>query len=284
MTQVQGQPPQVNVTLDNWYVRYLGIYLQFIGENGVPTPLSQIPEYVNGTIIPNHPSGGDTAFDMFINVLNPEFTILGIPAWPGDTAVIFNVPESATTVRILAGGIGTGADNYPETLLPGAFMTGIMNYGVTALLSALGAAASVGSIVKSTFEFARALALELVTLLGQAISGNSAYSAAFWKAQALAFAKWVITREAGLYVKRLVELVVPAEAEAAAEDSIPIVGWIMLGVSIAAGIANLLETTVEIALSPWTYVNDLVHATPSPSTSSRIRMTGRSRRTPTTSS
>jgi len=254
-----GGQPTVSVLTQNWYVRFLGIYLQFIASDGVTVlKLADIPEYVNGTIIPGHDKTGDTATDMFIGVLGPEFLILGIPAWPGYTTPTFTVPQSAATVRMLASGLGTGSSNYSDTVLPGAFMTAIVNYGVTALLCAMGAAASVGLITKTVVNIARPLAQELVVLLSQAISGNSAYSAAFWKAQGLAFLKWVITRDVGIYVKQLVEEMVAVTAEAIAEDCIPIAGWIMLGISVAVGVATLLETTIEIVESPWTYVNDLV--------------------------
>ena len=46
--------------------------------------------------------------------------------------------------------------------------------------------------------------------------------------------------------------------EAVVEDSIPVAGWILLGISVAVGVATLLETTIETVESPWTYVNDVV--------------------------
>ena len=78
-----------------------------------------------------------------------------------------------------------------------------MSYGLTALLCAVGAAASVGLIMKTVVSIARPLALEIVTLLSQAISGNSAYSTAFWKAQGLALLKWVLTRDVSGSVSQL---------------------------------------------------------------------------------
>ena len=258
LTVTQGQPPQVSLLLENWYVRFLGVYLQFLAEDGTVLALANIPEYVNGSIISGHDTKGDTTNEMFISVLGPIFTILGIPTWPGYITPTFNVPESAHTVRILASGIGTGANNYPDTLLPGAFMTGVVSYGLTALLCAVGAAASVGLIMKTVVSIARPLALEIVTLLSQAISGNSAYSTAFWKAQGLALLKWVLTRDVSGSVSQLVEELFEVTTEAVVEDSIPVAGWILLGISVAVGVATLLETTIETVESPWTYVNDVV--------------------------
>ena len=43
-------------------------------------------------------------------------------------------------VRVLSGGSRSWAHPYPQTVIAGAVMTGIFNYGVTALMAALGAA------------------------------------------------------------------------------------------------------------------------------------------------
>jgi len=264
-----GQP-QVSVELKNWYVRFLGVYLQFLGPDGKTVlQLADIPEYVAGTIVADHDKTGDTATEMFISVLGPIFTILGIPTWPGYITPSFNVPASARTVRILASGIGSGSSNYPDTLLPGEFMTAIVSYGTTAVLCAIGAAAALSAVMKTVVSIARPLAQELVVLLSAAVSGTHQYSPAWWKAQGLGLAKFLITRDVGIYVKQLVEAIVPASAEAVAEDSIPIAGWILLGISVAVGVATLLETTIEVAESPWTYVNDLVFTHELPVTISR---------------
>ena len=59
-------------------------------------------------------------------------------------------------------------------------------------------------------------AAELVVLLSAAISGHPSYSQAFWKAQGLALVKFLFKRDAGIYVKQLVDDMVPAVAEGVA--------------------------------------------------------------------
>ncbi len=67
-----GQP-HVSVELKNWYVRFLGVYLQFLAPDGKTVlQLANIPEYVAGTIIADHDTTGDTATEMFISVLGPH--------------------------------------------------------------------------------------------------------------------------------------------------------------------------------------------------------------------
>jgi hypothetical protein len=137
-------------------------------------------------------------------------------------------------------------------------MTGIVNYGMTSLLCAIGAAGAFSAVMKAVVGFATPLAQELVVFFGALFNAQNESYAAYFQSQGLALVKAVLTRDVGIYIKELVELFVPVAAEAVAEDCIPIAGWILLGISVAAGVATLLETTIEIAESPWTYVNDLV--------------------------
>ena len=77
---------QLSLDLLNWGLRFLGVYVQFISnKSGSPTVLnlSDIPEYQKGTIVPGHNTGLDTPQEMFLGLLGPVFTILGIPTWPG---------------------------------------------------------------------------------------------------------------------------------------------------------------------------------------------------------
>ncbi len=259
-----GNTQQVAMELFNIYVRFLGVYLQFYAPGSTtPMTLSSIPEYVAGTIISGHDDGSDTATEMFVGVLPPMFTVLAIPIFPGFIDSSFNLPASASTVRILASGIGAGANNYPDTLACGEIMTGIINYGVTALMCAAGAAGTYSAILRgAVLPVANILAQELIAVVTAAISGHGLYTPGFWEAQGLAVAKIILTfigqGVQTTYIKALVAAIVGAVTEGTAEDCAPIVGWIMLGISIAVGVANLIETSVEVALSPFTYVNDLV--------------------------
>ena len=263
-TTQSGNTQQVSLTLDNFYVRFLGVYLQFYAPGNTTTPLNlaDIPEYAAGTISSGHDPSNDTATEFFVGVLGPEFTILAIPTWAGTLAANFNVPASASTVRILASGIGAGSNNYPDTVLMGEVMTGIISYGVTSALCAAGAAAALSGVMAVANPILNALAQELVAAISAAINGHGIYTTGFWQETGLALAKficWFVSgRALSIAIGKLVGAVVGATTEGAAEDAIPIVGWIMFGISIAVGVANLIETSVEVALSPFTYVNDLV--------------------------
>ena len=61
----------------------LGVYLQFFDDKNPPNviTLKDIPEDNSGTIISGHDNKGalDTADAMFVSMVVPIFTIMGIP-------------------------------------------------------------------------------------------------------------------------------------------------------------------------------------------------------------
>ena len=260
---------QVALSWVNWGVRFLGVYVQFLSTKTDPPTvlkLAAIPEYVAGTIVPQHDKGLDGDSDMFLGLLGPAFTVLGIPTAPGFLLPGFRLPASVDQVRVLSGGLAfTGSQTYPDTILAGAIMTGIFNYGMTALMAAIGAGATFSVLVKEVvIPLAQVLAQELILIISSALkpSGGKSLvdllaSASFWEGQGLILAKTLLTKGAGAGVAKLVAWVTADLTEAAAQDAIPVAGWIMLGVSIAVGVANIAETSVELALSPWTFVDDL---------------------------
>jgi hypothetical protein len=272
-TQNADGSVEVSLSLLNWALRFVGVYLQFLSTKTTPpTPiaLSQISEYTNNTIIPGHDSSSDTATEFFAGLLGPTFTILGIPVAPGFLLPKFEVPASADMVRVLSSGLSfQGSNNYPDTVLPGAIMTGMFNYGVTALMAAAGAGATFSTILKTVvIPLAQALAQELIAIISQALNSTGPGDlvdmlgkASFWEGQALAVAKTLLTFAAGgavgAAVGKLAGAIVGAIGVAEAEDAIPVAGWISLGVSIAVGVASIIETSVELSKVPWTDINEL---------------------------
>lgn len=170
-------------------------------------------------------------------------------------------------VRILSSTMSfQGGNAYPDTVLQGAIMTGVFNYGVTAILSALGSATLIPALYKVVvIPFLQALTLELITIINMALNPNGDKSLigqlstpVFWGNQALIVAKVLVSVGVSKAMKALVGFVAGAITEGAAEDAVPVAGEIMLAISIAVGVISLAETTADLALTPWTYIDDLV--------------------------
>jgi hypothetical protein len=265
-TTQSGAVVKVSLTLLNFFLEFRGVWLQFLDGDDVLT-LAKIPEYVNGTIITNRDKSLDTATEMFVSVIGPVFTVMAIPTAPGFIQPSFTVPASATTVRILSSTLSfQGGNTYPETVLPGAIMTGVFNYGVTALLAAAGGGSFIPALYKAVvIPFLQTLTLELITIISTALNPSSPGSLVgmlitpgFWEGQALVVAKVLVTKGVGDGMKALVAWIWGQIGQDAAEDAIPVAGEIMQALSIAVGVISLAETSAELALTPWTYIDDLV--------------------------
>lgn len=268
-TTQSGSVVKVSLTLLNFFLEFRGVWLQFLDAHDPPNvlTLAKIPEYVNGTIIANHDKSLDTTTEMFVSVIGPVFTVMAIPTAPGFIQPSFTVPASATTVRILSSTLSfQGGNTYSETVLPGAIMTGVFNYGVTALLAAAGGGTFIPALYKAVvIPFLQTLTLELITIISTALNPSSPGSLVgllltpgFWEGQALVVAKMLVTKGVGDGMKALVAWIWGQITEGAAEDAIPVAGEIMQALSIAVGVISLAETSAELALTPWTYIDDLV--------------------------
>jgi hypothetical protein len=261
-----GNVTRVSLTILNFFLEYRGVWLQFFDGDQLLT-LDDLPEYNNGTIFADHDRIGDTATEMFVSVISPVFTVLAIPIAPGFIQPSFNVPEQATTVRILSSTLSfQGGNTYPDTVLQGAIMTGVFNYGVTAMLAALGSSTLIPALYKVVvIPFVQALTRELIAAIEAALNPNGDHSLVdmlstpgFWEKQALIVAKVLVTAGTSAAMRALVGFIAAAITEGAAEDAVPVAGQIMMAISIAVGEISLAETTADLGLTPWTYIDDLV--------------------------
>ena len=260
----------VTLTATNWYLRYLGLFLQFLDGDTV-LKLADLPEYTGRTIIDpsihSYPGGSpDYSFDsddtMYGALVPAVTTVMGVPlefqAGAGSASVTILKPAKATAVRVLCGGLGTGSNNYPGTIGAGIGMTAFFCYGVTILCGAAGAGAKYPLIIEAIADSLDKIASVLAAALVDDLSGSTPASAQFWGDQALSIAETIIGTQGGTLLSTVIGVIVAIVAESELEKVIPIVGIVSQIISAAIAAADLILTTVDVALSPWTYVNDLV--------------------------
>lgn len=262
-----GATFKVSLTLLNFFLQFRGVYLQFLDTSGNPLKLSTLDEYSAGTIVPNHDKSLDTDTDFWISLIGPVFTVLAIPTAPSFIQPVFTVPERASTVRILSSTMSTqGGNTYPDTVVGASIMTGVFNYGVTALLAAAGGGPFIPAMYKAVvLPLAQILVSELTTIISASLANNNPGNLVgllstpnFWIGQSLVLAKLIVTQSVGTGVKALAAWIAGQITLGVAEDSVPLAGQIMQAVSIAVGVASLAETTAEMATTPWTFIHDLV--------------------------
>ncbi|HEY3457850.1 MAG TPA: hypothetical protein VGK64_24935 [Bryobacteraceae bacterium] len=243
--------PDNKVTLNftNWYLRWLGVYIQFYNGD-TPVSASQVP----GISALPFLDQGDA---LFLGILTPEFTIYGIPVMSSKLSVDFTFPTGvASSAVILASGLGSGSHTFQDTEHIGIVNTVIFNMIAPPLLIGLGLGAQTDQFSKDVV--IKAIGSQLfLTEFFALFSGatQDQLGTLFWRLIVRA-----ATSGAGLtfFLQLWAEFFLEAEALAAVEDAIPIVGAILQALGAAGAAAEVAETTVETGLSPWTYQYSLV--------------------------
>lgn len=243
-----------SVSFTNSWLRWLSGYVEFLGPNAQPVVpegwTSQVPSGVAGTY--------DSDTKKYVTLFSAVDTILGIPLGASPTEISFRWPSNAAGVRILAGGIGRtggiqGQDGAyyggwdAQICAAGAIMTGIFCYGVPTVCLVAGAAipqTALNELAKSVIGIALDVGLALINgPIATAISHGELTSALIAFADSIPH---LLLEAPGLAAAISAAVAV----EDAVEEATPVFGWIALGLSILSTVANLVQTSVEVGLSP----------------------------------
>ncbi|MEO5670903.1 MAG: hypothetical protein ABIR26_09465, partial [Ramlibacter sp.] len=241
----------VNFTVTNWYLRYLGLYARFLDGNGQPIALSKL------SVTDQFPYGVlNGTYDGFISIVNQELVILGIPVKQSTQDFTVKVPEAAASVRILAGGMGIGTKDYPDTIDAGATMTAVLDLALPGLFLVMGATAGYVSLSRK-LSLANQLLISTVQIVIAAIVDAGIYGnyhdASQFKNLITPIAKMLLSSAKELY-KLVVEALAEGEAIGVAEDCAPFgIGLLLQATMSIATAAQIIETGAQVAQSPWTY-------------------------------
>ena len=264
-----GQP-LLTASFINWHPRFLGIWVQFLDANGKPLALPGL-----GFKLVGHGSdttaasarlkldSQDVAYGM---LLGSSYLVFGIPVAPDGAALGVTIPAQVTTVRILAVGLGVlGANDYPFQVWMGGLLTALVNYVAPMIAMALATTEYellLKPIVAPVISF---IGVELINISQTIISGEPVDWIAFLTATGKALARLVLACLAGLGLKFegiplaeglrsvIKDIALAFGAEAAVEDSIPVVGQIMMAIAVAAGAAAIASTTIDVLAVPHYY-------------------------------
>lgn len=255
VANVSGSGRTITFTVENWYLRYLGLYIRFLDGDGQPIAYSDLPPDTQKLFI----SGLSGKFDCFMGLINQELVVLGVPIKQTTQTYSIALPDKAASMQVLAGGIGSGTNSYPDTVKPGAVMTVLLDLAIPGLFLTMDAAQGYASLsVKLSAQTQLlAKAAQVVVLLVADIAVDAVYKDA-------SYFKNLIVPLLGI-VKQLPELyaeikanIAAGEEEGAAEDAIPFgFGLLLQAVLAAATAAQIIETSAEIANAPWTFVTQI---------------------------
>lgn len=245
-----------SMSFTNSWLRWLSGYVEFYGPDGSPVVPDKWQSQLPGGLAEFY----DTDTKKYVGIFSSVDTILAIPVHAEATKISFTWPSNASSVKIMAGGIGQtggiqGQDgiyygSWDKTVCTaGAVMTGIFNFTIPVACMVAGASVSLSGLN----EIAKS-AITIILDVATALAVGAASTAIQGGGTTTLFLTF-----ADLVPRLLLDIVdlavwISAEiAEGAAEEATPIYGWIALAVSEASNVALLLETTVEVASSPATF-------------------------------
>ena len=281
--------------LYNNYVRWVWVYVQYIGKDGQNLSLNPNAQFP------------DTKHAQSLGLLPQVFTVLGVPVWDTNTIEVeLDFPEGAHSARILFCGLGSNlldgswrqyfpADAYPDRIAPtdevifASCVTGLLTIGLTAfaLATDINVAAAFGAL-RNELEYTGKELSDFLALLdefGTLAAGTQALTAAETAATAVAAGGatyadiadnggstaniWSILLGAASVIpkiifsptssllKDLAAAVLSSEAAARVEDAIPIVGQVLAIAEAVGDAATLAEVCLESALCPWVIENEV---------------------------
>lgn len=255
---------KVKLTFDNTYIRYLGAYIRFIDANDkeikVPNWAAEdadlVTRVINEVINPQYEGV------RFIGQVGPVNSFFAIPIIgdPGRLEVTVKLPDNAVKAEVFGSGMGYGDNPWPLTPLVGGIYTGIFNLGVPSFMLAFGVAKQ---SYKKLYDIINEISgnkavIGVVATLATAYYGNAfashaiAHGGVNWKALT-SLASTIFNYAFG----KVLEEIEKDLAEGAVTDQIPFAGWLVLAMNIATGVAQLAQTIVEVATSPWNIPNTI---------------------------
>ena len=259
-------PSTVRVTVEvhNWYIRYLGLYVRYLDSNGNKLP---VPDSIWNTLEgwqkdhsgPKDPPGGPY-YDTLWGIINPELAVLGVPLKDFDHSFSFPVPEAASSVMIIAGGLGTGHTDYTVALPVGSTATFVVNLVIPIMFLIAAACSAYGSFIEDFQVEAAAIGAMAFLFAGvfdTIIYTEETHDAGVYMNLAGAVAGVFLKMAAAWLIKKIVFYIAKGEAK----NAIPLIGGILSAIAAAGTAAQIGETISQVIRSPKTfdYKLSLIH-------------------------
>jgi hypothetical protein len=253
---------KVKLTFENTFIRYLGAYIRFFDANDKEIKVPEwkaedadiVTRLINEVINPQY----DTL--RFIGQVGPVNSFFAIPIMgdPGRLEVTIKMPDNAVRAEVFGSGMGHGDNQWPKTPLVGGIYTGVFNLGVPSFMLAFGVAKQ---SYKKLYDIINEISgnkavIGVVGTLAVAYYGNAfageaiAHSRLNWKALT-SLASTIFNIVFG----KVLEEIEKDLAEGVVTDQIPFAGWLIVAMNIATGVAQLAQTIVAVATSPWNIPN-----------------------------
>ena len=243
--------------VNNILARYYSVYVTFYDDDGNVIKTPKVNGQPWNEILPDEirsyfQNEKDYPGEKFLTLISSVWLIAGVPVPVNKTAITFPWADGATKATLKFGSLGViRSDTDGQAWLMGGLLTVVLNYLLPMVFMAIGARYDIGAILKSWLKnpnFYFALLIPLEALIAAVISTKDpVQTLKLMGEQAASIVGSVITAKG---VEALREVIAAKFVESETEDSIPFVGEAFEVAALLIDMAQVIETTVEVAVNP----------------------------------
>ncbi|WP_266159266.1 hypothetical protein [Dyella silvatica] len=248
----------LTLTCTNEWLRHLSACVRYLDEKGAVITPQNWSEKIPGGLRPIFQQDSNT---KFLELIPPVRTVFAIPVPPDPTTVSIPVPADARTIQIYFGGLGSGG-NYDTSVCPiGLAVTVVAEMAVPLILLVAGTAVTnsetmVKLIANKEVLFAVCAVAGFLVAGGTATYvGTSQDPMAALKSVAITLGPMLLSPATALG-----RYLIGESAKGMAARAVPFLNVLTTVVSTAVTAAQLCQTSIEVASSPWVFNAEITRA------------------------
>jgi hypothetical protein len=253
-----GSGIRAHLRIENYFLRFLGGYIQFLN---IHNDIISTPGWRPDHTAPAPPYIDQRDDLRWLDGLGSTETIFGAPDpdKPGRIEHDITFPEGTVAARVYALGLGTGDNPYPGPALYGAIRTALINLAIPALLLGAGTAVRNHKELQKLFDAPETAqkVYDIGKRFANYVGGDGGSDAKVDWPSLSVIAQTLFQTGLETIAKYIGK---------ALTRYIPFAGWIMAAIDVAIAIAQITQTIVAVATSPWAIRNRLATSIQTPVT------------------
>ncbi|GLQ87688.1 hypothetical protein [Dyella flagellata] len=248
----------LTLTCTNEWLRHLSACVRYLDETGKVIEPKNWSEKIPGGLRPIFQQDPNT---KFLDLVSPVRTVFAIPIPPDPTEISIPVPENARTIQVYFGGLGSGG-SYDTAICPvGVAVTVVAEMAVPMILLIAGTAVTNSKTMVDLIANKEVL-FAVCTVAGFLVAGSSAAYIGTSQDPSSAV-KDVAIRLGPMLLSpatALGQYLLKKVAEGAAQRAVPFFNVFATVVNTAVTAAQLCQTSIEVASSPWVFNAEITRA------------------------
>jgi hypothetical protein len=253
-----GAGNRTRLRFENVFLRWLSFYIRFLDFNLNPLPT---PGWRPDNTEPAPRDIFEKDDLRWLGYLEPTDVLFGAPNpfLPGVLDIDITFPEKAVAAQLFGLGLGTGKNDFPLAVIGPGVHTILSNLAIPSLLLAFTVASKVNKPLYNLFRNKRVqagIAAVGAAYASYVVGSSIANGKADYRGISL-IGQTLFKKGFGAAFDPVIDYLVELIAVELLEHEIPFVGWATAAIDVGIGIAQITQTIVAVATSPWQIPNRL---------------------------